>query len=435
MDGHSFSSRGDSESLKGHAPTSASGFAAFRWVLRNRYRLCLVSFLKVTALACYVAWSIWTSPEALHAGFNTHVTCDASMPEAMLPSVFCFAFAMPNSAEIPLLHKHLQHKLLSGCDGFAIYSNVTPAVLMSSDTHLPGAAVLSGSVTSSKEDSARTMYHTSANTPQLLATWQHVLTASNALDYDWTVKIDADTLLIPERLRCLLSYYTQHPEYVDDAVFLAKPDKNSVGGGTVVGQLETLNNEAMHAFKRGFFECRLLQQGQHLASLADIMFEGTEDGWFETCMYVLGVRKVVEPNLMGDVRRNKGVRHEDCFSPIWRAAYYPIKDPDEFEECVTKYKTNKANGFVYLTATKSTAPDTGHARAPSKFSRKNFKNGIQRTHSAGGDGAALDHAVGDVPGATGYATSFRREGGLLHGSFGGTQSLRAGKRTKTKTRK
>ena len=92
---------------------------------------------------------------------------------------------------------------------------------------------------------------------------------------------------------------------------------------------------ALSLFRQQFFECQILAEGQHLASLADLMYEGTEDGWFETCMYVLGVRKVVEPNLMGDVRRKnyQGRQEEGCDSDAWFAGYYPVKDKTEFARC------------------------------------------------------------------------------------------------------
>jgi hypothetical protein len=97
------------------------------------------------------------------------------------------------------------------------------------------------------------------------------------MDYDWTVKLDADTVLNPDRLRCLLSFYADE---VDTPAFLAKPEKNSVEGGTVIGQMEVLNRAAMRTFRSQFLKCELLSQGQHLASLADLMYEGTEDGWY-----------------------------------------------------------------------------------------------------------------------------------------------------------
>jgi len=329
-----------SSSYKGHSQSSPSSFSLYRFYVRNRLSICLLGCAKVFLLIVYVLYSVYYSPPALHAKLNSHITCDASTPKSELPSIFCFAFAVPaevdHGVEVGLLKSHLENNLLSGCDQWAIYSNVTPTILLSSSIHLPGAAIFDGPVGTNRRDDQHTQYHTAANTPQLSATWHHVLNYSPALEHDWTVKIDADTVINPDRLRCLLSYYKDNPKKGDGPrpMFLAKPSPNSIGGGTVVGQMEVLNTAALRLFRRSFLECQIIAEGQHLASLAEVMYEGTEDGWFETCMYVLGVQKVVEPNLMGDVRKKvRGKRVEGCESNVWFAGYYPVKDVKEFVKC------------------------------------------------------------------------------------------------------
>ena len=109
------------------------------------------------------------------------------------------------------------------------------------------------------------------------------------------------------------------PQDPSSKIFLSKPSPSSIGHGTIVGQMEVLSISALYAFKKSFLECTLISSAQHYASRLQLTYEGTEDGWLETCMYVIGIRKVVEPNLMGDLRDRKGQINTGMCGKTWKA--------------------------------------------------------------------------------------------------------------------
>jgi hypothetical protein len=143
-------------SSKGHSRSASSPLGVLhRFFMRNRFKFLGAALVKLMLTCLYVVYMIKFRPPPIHSNMNSHVTCpDAT--ESSLPSVFCFVFAVPNSFEVDLLKLHLSLDVIAGCDGFAIYSNVTPAVLLSHPTHLPGSSVIDGPVISNPEDSKRT---------------------------------------------------------------------------------------------------------------------------------------------------------------------------------------------------------------------------------------------------------------------------------------
>ncbi|GMH88018.1 hypothetical protein TrVE_jg2389 [Triparma verrucosa] len=301
-------------------------------------------------LSTYITFRITTTTSIHYTTtplLNTrHAHTTDPPPSSSCPAparVFCFLHAVPKSGEIPLVKLHLERGI-GQCDGYAIYSNTTNQELLGTSQVIPGGRAYEFNARSRVEDGAKTQYKTAANTPQLMSTWSTLLNSDIWRSYDWTVKVDADTVLDISSLRCLLGGVSKVEvgkswggmaggEEVPK--FMARPEKNSVGGGTVVGQIEALDRRSMELFRSRFLQCSSTSFFHNLLAQNEYLPMSTEDGWFEQCMYVLGSTKVVSRWLMKDVRGQpyKKLKHKGCQKNQW-ASYYTLKEEEEWNACM-----------------------------------------------------------------------------------------------------
>ena len=154
-------------------------------------------------MMCVVASPAAAASFGRKQGAPVAITDDAVRPHfPPAPRIFCFAVLMPIPAEIALTEA-LQSSF-EVCDGSAIISNVS-SLTLDSGVVVPTIAAVEGSMDVIKGGE----FHTALNTPifnQMYArlfsekTWAKLKFDS----YDWIIKMDADTVLVPDRLHTAL---------------------------------------------------------------------------------------------------------------------------------------------------------------------------------------------------------------------------------------
>lgn len=150
------------------------------------------------------------------------------------------------------------------------------------------------------------------NTRIFIDAW-NILISSNALwGHNWTVKVDPDAVLFPERLRWHLKNYT----YGNKPMHFKNCDYH--GLAALYGSLEVFNEAAMYAYRDGHQKCAHLPADQW-----------GEDQWIDTCMWQqLGSAPQNDYTLVGD-RRCMAAECEDT----WRAAFHDYKSEWSYIDC------------------------------------------------------------------------------------------------------
>mmetsp|Transcript_166164 Transcript_166164/g.403734 ORF Transcript_166164/g.403734 Transcript_166164/m.403734 type:complete len:225 (+) Transcript_166164:2-676(+) len=95
--------------------------------------------------------------------------------------------------------------MLTACDAYAVYSNVSAVQLLGpqrvASLHLSSDGV---AVKGSMDVPKNLDFHTADNAPVFHQVWQQVFKEATYRRYDWTIKLDPDTVFLPDRLRGVL---------------------------------------------------------------------------------------------------------------------------------------------------------------------------------------------------------------------------------------
>lgn len=128
---------------------------------------------------------------------------DEAQDPRHVPTIYCFIAAMPRPKEIELVRAHIDLGMLTGCDGYAVYSNMSVGQLLGPDyeTRVPGGVAVAGSMDAPHDPE----FHSTLNGGVFRQVWQQVFRDGAYKNYDWTVKIDADTAWVPSALRKVLA--------------------------------------------------------------------------------------------------------------------------------------------------------------------------------------------------------------------------------------
>jgi len=112
--------------------------------------------------------------------------------------------------------------------------------------------------------------------------WNQVEYASNYSKYDWTVKVDADAVFFPDRLKAHLEGL-KPPK--DTAIYLENVDYKF----KFMGALEVMSKKAVDVFLENMAACR-----DHLGG------DGGEDFWTKSCLDASGVGYMSDYALLND---------------------------------------------------------------------------------------------------------------------------------------
>lgn len=131
--------------------------------------------------------------------------------------------------------------------------------------------------------------------------------------HDWVVKVDADAVFFPERLRWHIGSL-RTPQGA--AVYL----RNNFFKFHFMGAIEVLTREAMALYFERVEECNT-----HVGK------QGGEDYWMQSCLEGLGVNYQTDYDLL----RDKYAAQDGCYSD-WVVAFHFYKSANDWQSCHTQ---------------------------------------------------------------------------------------------------
>lgn len=220
------------------------------------------------------------------------------------PSLFCFMVAMSQGYEVDLIRFQKEHNAgIFDCDEHLVMTDKSMQIGTSDDLENTTAI---GSL-----KCERGSWGSWINAPNLVKAWQAVATDGRYLRHDWVVKLDADTVFFPFRLKW---HVKDIPE--GDLSWY----QNFYDGYPVVGAIELASKEAVTLLSKRQSEC---DEWAH---------ESAEDDWFVKCMRLIGVNQRKDDQLLQHEQHPKG---DMCLSG-WFVAIHPFKTVDEYKACMDR---------------------------------------------------------------------------------------------------
>mmetsp|Transcript_133640 Transcript_133640/g.415616 ORF Transcript_133640/g.415616 Transcript_133640/m.415616 type:complete len:297 (+) Transcript_133640:83-973(+) len=172
-----------------------------------------------------------------------------------IPTLFCFCVARPSPVDVETLIAQLDMGMITRCDAYAVYSNVSAVQLLGAERVARLNLSSDGlAVNGSMDVAMDPTYHSALNAPIFHQVWQRIFREATYRKYDWTVKVDPDTAWLPDRLRWVL---LTHPVGTFRGLGQShplSPRAAALGNGgsdclDMLGPLMVINREAM-----GFME-------------------------------------------------------------------------------------------------------------------------------------------------------------------------------------
>lgn len=162
------------------------------------------------------------------------------------------------------------------------------------------------------------IWFTALNTDVFVRLWNKVFDDGRFSSYDWTIKLDADTVFFADRMRARLRVGSPYPQI---SFF------NNCKIDDMHGPLEVLSRGAMIVFQRGIQRCRD-------SDVTDEKMWG-EDVFLRQCLDFLGVAKVNDWELLSETACDEDLS-QGCISG--KVAFHPFKDVDSYFKCVDEAK-------------------------------------------------------------------------------------------------
>lgn len=234
---------------------------------------------------------------------TTSITVIATYP-SMGIALFCWSLAAPGY-EADLLRRQLELNAgIFACDD---------QMVMSFDEMTIGAGEREvNAVVFERLESGISKDGTSANTAQFMKAWEVVRDDGRYAKNDWTVKVDPDAVLLPDRLRIHLVPHQGANTYIRNC------DKPMSEGTMMFGSLEALSKSALDGYYANFDACSNELPWQ----------EWGEDLFLMRCLEHIGTVPAEDFGLVQD-GVCKGVWCGDSFA----AAFHPMKDVPAWEAC------------------------------------------------------------------------------------------------------
>jgi len=242
------------------------------------------------------------------------------------PSIFCWSVVVPNTYEVELLRQQLANKLLSGCDGWAVYSNVSLLELFAGtnssglnlDTGYSSAAI-SGSMLTGHAGP----WNSALNTPIFIQVWRHILSEGIFDLYDWTIKVDVDTVFLPQRVKQVLQRHdlaSKTPIFIGNTRLMHEKARQLLPDGYtgLTGAVEILSRSAVQAYA----------EKRELCENSIDYHDKSEDWYLHLCLQKLAINTAPEHLVL------TGPANPRLCGATWAAAYHPAKNAEDFRLCV-----------------------------------------------------------------------------------------------------
>jgi hypothetical protein len=242
-------------------------------------------------------------------------------PPGGLPSLFCFAVAQPSGYEAELVSAQAKRGAgIFACNDFAVLcqEQVTFDGVDSRDVITFEPA----SVGMSKDGTA-------GNAELFMNAWKAVGEDGRYKSHDWTIKVDPDTVMFPDRLRAALAkpIYDGATDEAGPGVFVKQCNKfTGPRWPAMFGSIEAVSTPAVGRYLKSAKRCK--------SNLN--WWEWGEDLYLESCLeQVIKVPSIGDTSISGD-DRCKGYGPGATGATCWndqRASYHPFKNPDDWFRC------------------------------------------------------------------------------------------------------
>jgi len=241
--------------------------------------------------------------------------CEALGPESWGlalkgdPSLYCISLFMPSSYEGPLLKEHLKANAgIFECDGYAVYAADSYRLGRTKDGVDVEALLIPKIPVGISQDG------TAGNAKLFMAVWDKVIAENRFRNFDFTLKVDPDAVLIPWRIRDHLRPHTGSNSYVVNC----NKFPNSPNFPMMFGALEVFSLRAMDSYARGSWKC-----GTQLPWHA-----WGEDYYMTHCLDFLGVGRLADFGILGD----NVCTGANCADP-YTGSFHPFKSIDSWMQC------------------------------------------------------------------------------------------------------
>jgi hypothetical protein len=209
-------------------------------------------------------------------------------------TLFCFMADLPGSEEVQLMQTAKDHGAsIYACDEFAEFESWQSGV-QEWDTGAGGASL--------------------ANTDVFLNVWEQVKNHRGFLKADWTVKVDPDALVVPDRLRAHIAALNP-PAY--RPIYIKNNGMDpGLGNNGFLGAIEVFSRQAVQIYLDNMDGCK------YAFGLAT-----GEDGFLKGCMDALGAGYMTDAGMF-----------KPDFSPgacenAGQAAFHPLKEHSQWLCC------------------------------------------------------------------------------------------------------
>mmetsp|Transcript_12828 Transcript_12828/g.36946 ORF Transcript_12828/g.36946 Transcript_12828/m.36946 type:complete len:625 (-) Transcript_12828:169-2043(-) len=232
-------------------------------------------------------------PEFVGGGQYEYEVAPAPKGQEMGTTLYCFMAYLPNSYEQRLVEiARASYASAFACDEHDLFHTW---------------------------QSTRTKWDSNASTltniDVFIDVWNHVKESGKLWKYDWTVKVDPDCVLVPQRLKWHLASLrapSKTPVYIKNTNL-----SSNIANGGFLGAVEVFSREALELYFDWWPKCQ-----------ETIGTKGGEDGFMKRCMDALGVGFMTDGGMF--VPDNDPRRCRDTS----KAAYHPVKLQENYQCCV-----------------------------------------------------------------------------------------------------
>jgi len=228
------------------------------------------------------------------------------------PSIYCLTLFMPSSYEGGLLkHQLSMNAGIFGCDGYDVFAAEQCTLGKTKDDIVVSAIQIPKIRVGVSQDG------TAGNAKLFMAVWDKVIAGARFRDYDFTIKVDPDAVLIPWRIRDHMRPHVGCNAYVVNC----NKFPGSPNFPMMYGAVEIFSNNAMNAYAMGSWKC-----GTQLPWKA-----WGEDYYMTHCLDYLGVGRIADFGVVGD----NVCTGANC-ADTYKGSFHPFKSIDAWNQCWTQ---------------------------------------------------------------------------------------------------
>lgn len=256
------------------------------------------------------------------------------------PTILCWGVVMPGGKEAGLVDFQRQRGLGAfSCDDWILISNVSARDALGGQAWNTEVTTINGSihVPSSFSSVGGSLVSVRANAKVFFKAWQAVIKDGRYRKFDWTLKVEPDLVIVPERLRTVLQGHCLSSGGGCGSKMLRN------FGGDLRGPVEALSRDAVEKLAGGIDEC---------ASSIDMATE-TEFDFLSDCTGRLGIEADRDTRLLSDDHIGEP---RPCDTV--HATFHPFKSAVDYENCCKQsgyyYIPAPATSTITITATRTT---------------------------------------------------------------------------------